>query len=47
MVTNAIINKGRTLEEMAKILGHSSPQTTLEYVVIDPDRLKKMYEDAL
>lgn len=46
LVTNAILNQGRTLEQMARILGHSSPETTIHYVDIDFKRLERMYESA-
>lgn len=46
LVTNAIINNGRSLDQMARILGHSDPETTLYYVDIDSKRLEKMYEEA-
>lgn len=47
LVTNAIVKQGRTLEQMANILGHSSPDMTLKYVDICPKRLSEMYEAAL
>lgn len=46
LVTNAIINNGRSLEQMARILGHSDPETTLYYVDIDSKRLERMYEES-
>ena len=42
LVTNAVI-KGVPLEKMARILGHRSIETTIDYVVIDPERIKQMY----
>jgi len=46
MVTNSIIKSGRSLDQLAKILGHDDPQTTLDYVDINYSRLLQMYEDA-
>ena len=47
LVSNAVINQGRSLEQMARILGHSDPQTTLDYVVICQKRINEMYLVAL
>lgn len=47
LVTNAVINKGRSLEQMATILGHGEVDTTLLYVDISAKRLEQMYECAL
>jgi site-specific recombinase XerD len=41
LVTNAVLN-GTTLEQMARILGHDSVETTIQYVVIDQDRIKEI-----
>ena len=46
MVTNSIINHGRELDQLAHILGHDDPQTTLDYVDINSARLADMYEGA-
>lgn len=47
LVTNSVIRHGRSLSQMARILGHSDPQTTLHYVDISENRLAHMYSDAL
>ncbi len=47
LVTNSIILHGRSLEQMARILGHSDAETTLHYVEISPKRLEEMYSVAL
>ncbi len=47
LVTNSIIKRGRSLEQMAQILGHDDIQTTLDYVDISPTRLAAMYEAVL
>jgi len=44
MVTNSILKQGRTLEQLAQILGHDDAQTTLDYVDINNARLIDMYE---
>lgn len=41
LVTNAII-RGESLENMARVIGHSSTETTLKYVVIQRDRIREM-----
>jgi len=46
MVTNSIIRQGRTLDQMARILGHDDPQTTLDYVDISMDRLIEMFNEV-
>ncbi|NRB79143.1 MAG: site-specific integrase [Saccharospirillaceae bacterium] len=43
LVTNAII-AGVELEQMARILGHASTETTISYVVVDQKRIKEMYK---
>lgn len=40
-VSNAVI-RSVSLEQLARILGHREISTTLQYVVIDQDRIKKM-----
>lgn len=42
LATNAAL-KGVDIEDIAQILGHDSPQTTLEYIVIDERRIREMY----
>lgn len=42
LATNASLN-GVTIENIAAILGHESPQTTLKYIVIDQKRVQEMY----
>lgn len=42
LATNASI-KGVPIEDIAILLGHDSPQTTLEYIVIDEKRIREMY----
>ena len=42
LATNAAL-KGVDIEDIAQILGHDSPQTTLEYIVIDEKRIREMY----
>jgi len=41
LVTNSVIN-GVPLEQIARILGHFSVETTIKYVVIDQNRLNKI-----
>jgi integrase len=41
LCTNAVLN-GVPIETVARILGHSSPETTIDYVVIQPTRIKQM-----
>ncbi len=43
LVTNSVI-KGVGLDRMARMLGHKSIETTIQYVVIDQERIKEMYE---
>jgi site-specific recombinase XerD len=40
-VLNAVLN-GVPIETVARILGHASPETTIDYVVIQPARIKQM-----
>lgn len=41
LCTNALVN-GASIEAVARMLGHSSTETTLLYVVIQTDRIKEM-----
>lgn len=41
LVTNAVTS-GTTLDQMARILGHDSVETTIQYVVIDQNIIKHM-----
>jgi len=41
LVTNAVTS-GTTLDQMARILGHDSVETTIQYVVIDQNIIKEM-----
>lgn len=41
LVSNSV-KKGVSLEQLARILGHSDISTTLQYVVIDESRIKEM-----
>lgn len=45
--SNSVIEHGVKLEQLARILGHSDPQTTLGYIQISEKRLAEMYEVAL
>lgn len=41
LCTNAVIS-GVDIEFVARILGHASPETTIDYVVIQPKRIEEM-----
>lgn len=41
LCTNAVVN-GVPIETVARILGHASPETTIDYVVIQAMRIEKM-----
>lgn len=41
LCTNAVVN-GVPIETVARILGHASPETTIDYVVIQPKRIEEM-----
>ncbi len=41
LCTNAVIS-GVNIENVARILGHASPETTIDYVVIQPKRVEEM-----
>ena len=41
LCTNAVVN-GVPIETVARILGHASPETTIDYVVIQPKRIEQM-----
>ncbi|WP_258554950.1 tyrosine-type recombinase/integrase [Shewanella putrefaciens] len=43
LCTNAVIS-GVDIECVARILGHASPETTIDYVVIQSNRIKQMCE---
>jgi len=43
MVTTGIMRDGRTLKQMAQILGHSDPGITLDYIDFDKEWLKEIY----
>lgn len=42
LATNSII-AGVPIEAIATLLGHDSPETTVEYIVIDEKRVRQMY----
>ena len=46
LATNAIHN-GRKLEDVARILGHKDPETTLHYIDFSDEYIVRMYTDAL
>lgn len=41
LVTNSVIS-GVSLEQMARVLGHSDSSTTIKYVVIQRERIREM-----
>ncbi|MGW7678373.1 tyrosine-type recombinase/integrase [Shewanella sp. S23-S33] len=41
LCTNAVVN-GVPIETVERILGHASPETTIDYVVIQPKRIEQM-----
>ncbi|KZY77638.1 integrase [Oleiphilus sp. HI0068] len=47
LITNAIIDKGISLKQAARILGHSNHEQVLSYITISKKRLSEMYEEAL
>lgn len=47
LITNAIIERGLSLKQAARILGHSNHEHVLSYVTIYEKRLAEMYKEAL
>lgn len=45
--TNAHINRGISIEVIARLLGHDSPETTVHYIEISEDLIGDAYEVAL
>ena len=42
-----LLKSGKPLEQISKILGHSSPAITMRYIGLDADMVKQSYDDLV
>lgn len=47
LFASTLIRKGIELEQVAILLGHSEIDVTADYIQVDKNRLREMYEIAL